>query len=207
MNIAKRRARVAFATCVYSMGVLSVQLAMGQTSSGAPVIESLPDREDTVYNGTCAAAVLTTGNAGATAKMGDALSQSVRVEAFVGNQRAAPQQTGVLIHRADVISWSGVQAERDSSTIAVDDRGELAVESALGATNGLLTLTAGRIGTILVKFDMGRVDEASGAPCSPRHRREQPVPQPARRPSSPPTVDARPLPESLRQVPPWYPCP
>src|SRR4051812_35824077 len=93
----------------------------------------------------CAAAIFPARDARAPVEVADAFAQSVGVKTFIGHKRAAAQQAGVFVHRAQIVARASVDTERDGAAVAIDDREELGVEPALGSPDGLRRLPAGRI--------------------------------------------------------------
>jgi len=70
--------------------------------------------------------------------------------------------------RLNLAALPGQQTQRDGSTIAVDQRGQLGIESALGQPDALGLLSTGRIGAVLVELDEGGFDKTRAATRSLR---------------------------------------
>ena len=105
--------------------------------------------------GTTSCAVLATRNAGVATNSLYAFAHRVGVEPFVTDQGAAAQPTKMRLDRLNLAALPRQQTQRDSSAIAVSQSGQLRIETALGQPDALGLLSTGRIGTVLVEFDVG----------------------------------------------------
>ena len=114
----------------------------------APVIQPAAERSSP-------GAIFSSGDASFSTDKTHAFPQGISVEAFVTYQGAAPQQAKMWFDRLNLTALPWLKTQRNSVAVAVDQRGQLCVESPLGETDPLIQLPTDRIGTVLVKLDVG----------------------------------------------------
>ena len=136
--------------------------------------------------GTLSTAFFSAWDAGATTDTGDLLTQPVRIEAFVSNQRATSQKDDLRFDGTDIVAWTNVKTQRDGSTETVNKRGELGVETSFGSPNRLSFRTSRGIGAVLVHFDVSGISKARRSSSAACKDRVNTLPQATAAPSSPP---------------------
>lgn len=91
--------------------------------------------------------------------LSDFLSKFVRVVAFISNQINLCGKDDFFCS-IQISGIAGREAQLQHSTATIDQSRDLAVQPALGSTDRLILLAALRIGSVLVNFDVSRVDQS-----------------------------------------------
>ena len=126
----------------------------------------------------------------------------VGVEAFVCNSATVAQAGQERLDCIKIVTLALGQAERDGSPTSLNDRGKLGIDSTLSATDRLGSLTAARVRTVLMQFDVRAIDMPQLTGCSRCDQREHPGEEPHSAPATKPRVDRAPRAKMLWQVAP-----
>ena len=129
-------------------------------------------------------------------------AESIGIEALVGDGAMTTHAGQQRFDGDQVMSLPGRDPECDGTTAPLHNGGQLGVDAAFGAPDGLGRLSAPRIGPILMQFDMRAIEVPQLARGACGDHGQHPCEQPGGTPAAKTRVDRTPRTKSLRQVAP-----
>jgi len=138
---------------------------------------------------------------------GQGLPESFGIESAVTNDPATSKLVNESLDRSEVMPVAGNQIQSHRSANAVDDHRQFCVRSAFGHPDRLQFGAAGRIGSVLMDFDVGAIDTPNGAASVSCEQGEHLRPLAGTAPTAETRIDRRPRTKLCWQISPGHSCP
>lgn len=137
--------------------------------SAEEVFDAMATMIQPATEGSLAAAIFSAWDAGLAASASDTQAKRVGIETLIADQGTPAQQREMRFDRSEIAARTRMQTQRDDTAVAVDQGRQFAVEPTLRPTDCLSLLSSSWIGSVLMKFDISRINKTRRA-TRPSHQ-------------------------------------